>query len=353
MIRILVLALLLAPAAPALAAPATSPLLRTVHAPAAVAYRGEQVITTWLGEETQATLVQIEHDPLAWTRLEYRPMGLERGWVIFRRGAEEIRYDPATRTGTRATRDPVEQLDEVFSTIHLPLLQSNYEISSTAGTFLGRSVDRVELRPRFADRPTRRIDVDRATGVTLRSERISPEGRLTQLTAFLSFEVLPPGWSKTTAPPANLRLARQPAARATTPEQAARRFGLRPTTIATPPGFQRVADYLLAGPAPVWQTVYSDGVSTLILSRQAGTVPRPPAGSRLEYRAGGPVWLHDFGLKHLIHWAHGGWLITMVGEVTADSLLAAADQTGVAPAPRLLDRLLAWLRGLGLSFFTR
>ena len=194
------------------------------------------------------------------------------------------------------------------------------------------------------------MDVDRATGVVLRSQRISPEGRLTQLTAFLSFEVLPKGWSKATATVPNLRLTPRPVAQPVSPDRAARRLGLRPVAIATPPGFQRVADYLLEEPDLIWQTAYSDGVSILLISRQPGTVPRPPAGSRLVHRAGGPVWVHDVGLKHLTHWTYGGWLITMVGEMSPDSLLDAADRTGVAPAPRLLDRLLTWLRGLDLSF---
>jgi len=35
-----------------------------------------------------------------------------------------------------------------------------------------------------------------------------------------------------------------------------------------------------------------------------------------------------------------------VGEVSRPSLLAAAERTGIASAPRLWDRLLAWLQEL-------
>lgn len=360
MIPIVLAAVLLLLPVPPPAEAATSPLLRAVQAPAEVAYRGEQIITTWLGGETQTALVRIEHDPPDWTRLEYRPIGLERRWVILRRGEEETRYDPATRRGTRLRRNGSDdEADDVFSVLHLPLLQANYLISSAPGTFLERPVDRVTLRPKFADRPTRRIDVDRATGVVLRSERFGPDGRLVQLTAFLSFDVLPRGWSKTAAPPRNLQLSAQPSAAPVTPDRAARRLGVPPVEIATPPGFQRVADYLLEAPTPVWrptpawQTVYSDGLTTLLVSRHPGALPRPPVGSRLVSRPEGPVWYLDAGVKHVIHWAYEGWRITMVGEVSPEGLLAAAARTGIAPPPRLLDRLLGWLHELGVSFRAR
>jgi hypothetical protein len=62
--------------------------------------------------------------------------------------------------------------------------------------------------------------------------------------------------------------------------------------------------------------------------------------------------MHDIGLQRLVHWAYGGWRLTMVGEVTADSLLAAAERTGIAAPPRAWDRLLGWLAERGFPGFT-
>lgn len=343
--------LLLMPAAPVRASPGT-PLIRAARAATGVAYRGEQLVATHLGGGIQVTLVRVEHDPLGWTRLEYRPVGTTRRWVVLRRAHEVIRYDPATRRGTWSSRDPAEPSDDGFVTGDLPLLQDNYTVVRRTATMLGRPVDRVELRPRSGDRPTRRIDVDRTTGLALRSERVSPDGRLVQLTAFLSLELLPAGWAARIGPPPDLHLRRRPAARAVTPEEAARRLGRPPVAVATPRGFRRVADYLLDGPRPIWQTLYSDGASTLLVSREPGAAPRPPAGSRRLDGAGGAVWVHDIGLQRLVHWAYGGWRLTMVGEVTTDSLLAAAARTGIAAPPRAWDRLLGWLAGRAFSVFT-
>lgn len=343
--------LLLTPVAPARASPA-APLIRAARAATDVAYRGEQLVATHLGGGVQVTLVRVEHDPQGWTRLEYRPVGTARRWVVLRRAHEVIRYDPATRRGTWSFRDPTEQLDDDFATGHLPLLQDNYTVVRGTATLLGRPVDRIELRPRSGDRPTRRIDVDQATGLALRSERVSPDGRLVQLTAFLSLELLPAGWAARIGPPPDVHLKRRPAARAVTPDEASTRLGRPSVVVATPRGFRRVADYLLDGPRPTWQTLYSDGASTLLVSREPGVSPRPPAGSRRLDRAGGTVWMHDIGLQRLVHWAYGGWRLTMVGEVTADSLLAAAERTGIAAPPRAWDRLLGWLAERGFPGFT-
>jgi hypothetical protein len=339
---LLAAALALATPVPVAGAPAPSPLRRAAQAPGVVAYRGDQLVTVWLGKTTQVTLVHVEHDPRRWTRLEYRPVGLDRRWVILRRGDEEIRYDPTTRRGVRVPRRADEEPEETFIAVHWPLLEANYHIATTPVSVLGRPADRVELRPRYADRPTRRLSVDRATGIVLRSERISPDGRLIQLTAFLSFDLLSPGWASTNPVPTGLRLTRL--AGTTSADAAARRLAIRPVEVATPLGFRRVADGFVDAPTPLWETTYSDGVSTLVVSRTPGTVPRPAAGSRRVDRAGGPVWVHESGLKHAVHWAYGGWLITMSGEVSPGSLLAAADRTGIAPPPRVLDRLLSWLQ---------
>ncbi|HTE04074.1 MAG TPA: hypothetical protein VK739_08050, partial [bacterium] len=82
-------------ATPARAAPAPAPLLQVVRAQAAVAYRGEQIVVAWNGAtRADASLVRIEHDPPAWTRLDYVPLGPSRRWTVIRSGTVEIRFDP-------------------------------------------------------------------------------------------------------------------------------------------------------------------------------------------------------------------------------------------------------------------
>jgi hypothetical protein len=318
-------------------------LLRAVQARSASAYRGEQIVASW-ENGGQVTLGRVEHDPPEWTRVEYVPVGSSRRWVVVRQGAVEIQYDPATRVGARAPR--LASDDESWPAAHLLWLVENYRVSTAQDVFLGRPVDRVFLRPVATDRPARRMDIDRQTGVILRSERVDPTGRLVQVAAFLSFEAMRAGWRAGAGLPRDLRLSERPAARRITHVEAVARFGAAPVQVQVPPGFHRVADYLIADPHATLQTVYSDGLTVLTVSAQRGTLPKPPQGSRMLRAAGGLVWVRTHGSSTLVHWVYGGWMLTMVGDVSPEGLVRAAGRTGVAATPRVHDHIQSWLKGL-------
>lgn len=318
-------------------AAAGDPLARASSASRSAAYAGDQIIVTADGGAVHVTLARVEHDPPDWTRIEYRPFGTGARWVVIRQGDAEIQYDPLARTGIRTDRIPVD--DDALLAGHLAWLRENYRVTSAPGQLLGRSTDRVVIAPRTPDRPTHRFDIDRDTGIVLRAERRSPSGATSELAAFLSLELKPRGWRRGAAAPAGLTL-RAEASRAPFSAQ-------DPVPISAPTGFHRVGAYRLADGA--LEIVYSDGLSTLVVYERPGAIAQPPGGSRLARRQGGAVWVGSAGLRTLAHWERHGWLVTLVGDLTPDTLLAAADRTGVDPAPRIIDRLLAWLRGLVAS----
>lgn len=328
-------------AAWAVAAPA--PLLRAALAPSQVAYAGEQMVVTWDGRDVFASLVRVEHDPAGWTRLDYRPVGSASRWTVLRRGEEEIRFDPVRRTGTRMTS--LSNNGEGFESNHLPWLLENYRITTAAADELGRQATRVEFVPVSADRPARHILVDDATGVVMRSVRVGPNGQVGEVTAFLAFEQKPVGWRSQAAPPTDLRLQRRASPRPAAGTTASV-LGGPPVPVIVPAGFHEIGEYVSTGDDPVLQRVYSDGLTTLVVSQRRGAIASPPQGSRVTYTAGGPVWVHTFGLRTLAYWSHAGRVITVVGDVSPQSLLAAAERTGVASTPRLWDRLLAWFADL-------
>src|SRR3989454_1063747 len=200
--------LVAAMAAPARAGPIPQPLLQAARARGAVAYRGEQIVVAWEGAaRAQASLVRIEHDPPAWTRLDYVPLGPNLRWTVIRRDTVEIRFDPLRLTGTTGPHASADE--DAFETAHLPWLLENYRIATTQDALLGRKVTRIELVPAAGDRPTHRLTVDDETGVVLRSERIGPDGSLGEVTAFLRFEIMPVGWRKNATMPAGLHLTPQ------------------------------------------------------------------------------------------------------------------------------------------------
>ncbi len=333
---------------PAAAAPAPPPeLLRAVQAPQRVAYRGELVVSTWDSAGVHTTLVTVEHDPPDWSQFEYRPVGSTRRWMVLRRGSVVIQFDPAARSGTRRERQPSDE-DALLSN-HLPWLLANYHITASPGVVLGRAVSHLEFAPQIADRPARRMDVDGVTGVVLRSERTTADGRLGEFSAFIAFEPMPRGW-RAHAAPAGLQLRVEPSAQTLTGEAAARRFVARPVEFVSPEGFHRVADYMTDERGPVLHTMYTDGLGVIVVSQHRGTLARPPRGSQAVRMGGGMVWTQEMGLRTLVHWTRDGWVLTAVGDVNAESLLRSVRATGSAPAPRLIDRLVAWVKDLGLPF---
>ncbi len=339
------LLLVAAATSPAPASSVPPALLRAVAAPRQVAYAGEQVVATWTGRAVRTVLVRVEYDPDGWTRLEYRPVGGSRGWVVLRRRGEQVRYDPVRRTGVRTAAPLLADEDEVEGG-HIGWLVENYRVEARPVTWLGRSATEIRLRPVHGDRPERRMIVDDGTGVVVRSERLAAGGLLGELTALVSFDLRPRGWRAGAGPPPDLRLTAGPAVRAVTPGDAARALGGPPAAVSVPPGFHPVGTYLADASGPVLQTVYSDGVATLVVYQRAGRIPRPPRDSRPVRTGRGVVWVQSLGLRTLAHWAYGGRLLTAGGEVVPSSLVAAAGRSGVAAAPRLWDHLLAWLSDL-------
>src|SRR3989454_10688453 len=335
-------------AAPARAGPIPQPLLQAVRARAAVAYRGEQIVVAWeSAARTQASLVRIEHDPPAWTRLDYVPLGPNLRWTVIRRDTVEIRFDPLRLTGTTGPHASADE--DAFETAHLPWLLENYRIATTQDALLGRKVTRIELVPAAGDRPMHRLTVDDETGVVLRSERIGPDGSLGEVTAFLRFEIMPVGWRKNATMPAGLHLTPQARVRTASAADVVRVLGGPPVGVAVPAGFHKTGEYL-TGDGPVVQSIYSDGLSTLVVYQRRGTVASPPQGSRVVPTPSGPIWVQRLGLRTLVHWSHAGRVLTIVGEVSRAGLQAAAERTGIASAPRIWDRLLAWLQELVRSY---
>jgi len=317
-------------------------LSRLVQSQQTSAYRGEQMVATWDGKQSQTTLVRTEHDPPEWTRLEYAPVGSSAGRVILRHGGAEIQYDPRSMVGTTRRR-PAESGDDVETT-HLAWLRSSYAVTSRPVRLLGRPAHRVDFSPRSADRPSRRLYVDDATGAILRSERTAQDGRLGEITVFITFEPMARGWRAGMAPPSNLKLTPERDSRPVTAADAERITGQKLVTFTPPAGFHLLGLFRVEEHPAVLQSVYSDGISTLVLTQRRGRTPHPPGETRVVETGGGPVWLHVMGLRTLAHWTSSGWLLTLVGDIAPDAMVTAARGTGVSPAPRILDRLVHWLR---------
>ncbi len=322
-------------------APPLELLLRAAVAQEQVAYSAEQLVATWEGQQAHLALAHVQHDPAVGTRLVYRSLsGGQNRRVVWHAADRTLEYDPHTRRGRvyRAYRPQVSARQQ------LAWLARNYSVSSAPSRLLGRQTERLRIVPRQAGRPTATVHVDVRTGVILRSERTSADGAAREFSSFLNFTPRPVGWMRFRKLPADLQLREEPPPRPATLQQLRSVFEQALPDVQLPEGFSPVTAFLLEDGGTTVRRAYSDGLTTLVVSWRPQASGPPPAGSRVIYRRGGPVWLRSSGLRHLVHWQHAGWAITLVAELSADVLLGVADRTGVQPAPSALDGLLNWLR---------
>jgi negative regulator of sigma E activity len=336
---VLSLLLLVALATPSEAA--SDLLVRITSSRQRVAYSGEQVVATAVEGGTRLVLARVDHDPTVGTRVAYRPLaGRGERRVVVHTPTQTVEYEPHTRRG-RVYRS--YDLD-VPLTEHVDWLVRNYSVSSRPTRVLGRPAVRLRLLPKQAGRPRTDLRVDEQTGVILRSERVSADGRAREFTTFLSFSPRPTGWMRSLLVPADLQLWQEPTVEVASPEQVRRLFGHPLPEFHPPAGFQPVTAYLLDRAGPAVRRVYSDGLATLLLSLRPGRTPEPPVGSKVVRRPGGLVWLLPAGMRSLVHWTREGWSLTVVADLSPEVLLEIADRTGVGPPPTVLEGLADWFR---------
>ncbi|MFN3285301.1 MAG: sigma-E factor regulatory protein RseB domain-containing protein [bacterium] len=333
------LGLLVRPAAAQ--APSLELLLRAAVAHERVAYSAEQLLATWEGQQPHLALAHVQHDPAVGTRLVYRPLsgGHDRR-VVWHTSDRTLEYDPHTRRGRvyPAYRPQVSARQQVA------WLMRNYSVSSAPSRLLGRQTQRLKMVPRQPGRPTATVHVDVHTGVILRSERTSADGGAREFSSFVNFTPRPVGWMRSRKLPEDLQLRREPPPRTATLQEVTSAFGRHLPDVQLPDGFSPVTAFLVEDRGTTVRRAYSDGLTTLVVSWTPQAAAAPPAGSRVVYRRGGPVWVRSSGLRQLVHWQHAGWAITLVAELSPDVLLEVADRTGIQPAPSALDVLLDWLR---------
>lgn len=136
------------------------------------------------------------------TRYEYRSPELQ-GLVLIDKGDTLIRLNPATRTAT------VETVHRSPATVDLVL--KNYRaLLAGQERLLGRQTDVIALKPRHGEGPSRKLWIDRATGVVLRVEQYNSSGRLVSRSLYLSVDwkanppdnlfTIPEGWKQVNAP---------------------------------------------------------------------------------------------------------------------------------------------------------
>jgi outer membrane lipoprotein-sorting protein len=162
-------------AGPLPAAPADSAaglLARAVHSADRVAYSGRKVTVLGRGGATEATITQEYHSKRGQVRLETVLPRRARGRVVIDDGRDRWQYEPGRRLLLRSPSTAEPPLSD------LGHLQQNYALARAARPerVADRWVDVVTLAPRVPGKPSRKLWLDRETGLVLRVEKFHPDG---------------------------------------------------------------------------------------------------------------------------------------------------------------------------------
>jgi hypothetical protein len=199
-----------------------------------------------------------------------------------------------------------------------------YQLSDGPGpSVAGRPTTEVVLR--VGDAVRELVELDVATGLPLERAVLNPDGTLVRVVRFNSVDIRPSVPDVAPLPKAKHSAAPRPAAAAhlAAPFEA-------PVDLAS--GYHRVG--LFHG-ADGLQVLYSDGVDTLSVFEQPGTLSRrslPPGSVAVTVRAQpAAVWAWPGG--QVATWQNGPAVFTVVGDGPLSDVLAAA--ASVPPARRV------------------
>lgn len=178
-------ATLLLAAVAAHASPTGQELLRrSQEAERAHNYRGVRIIRAFFPRQTVTAVTNVIHRRPATTRVEYVSPPSVAGTVVLQIGLDRWRRSPRDQRWQRATAPPeMEALD---------LLMRNYEVNVGEGSQVARrDCTLLLIDPRNEGNPSRRVWVDRLTGLVLRSSLLNWRQEEISVSAFKEIEVDP------------------------------------------------------------------------------------------------------------------------------------------------------------------
>ncbi len=279
-------------------------------------YTGTQYTAAWAeGGAGSSSLVEVAHDPT---------------------GGSELR--PESATGADA---PLMSATAFLDPRQVALLAASYDLVVAApGRCTGRSTHVVEAR-RADGSLAGRFWIDTDTGLLLRREAFDDGQRRMRSSAFVDVQVSEAARAVPVALP--------PVERSADPGTVAtlRSRGWQvPQTL--PHGFT-LFQTRLSSPLPgrnVLHLAYSDGLSTLSLFAQRGTLgTEPPPGFAAEQVADRPVWVRREVPERVV-WSGAGRVWTVVSDAPPQEVRAAVGALPRDAAPR--TGVLARIgRGLG------
>lgn len=315
-------------------------LMRVATAPSEVSYNGTVKSEFVNSSGTRTVLVKIRHRRDGEDRVTILQPARDAGKVFVRNssGANEHGSNRPLSLGLSGVKNRVGG--------DLALLLANYSLTAfDGGKIAGRATYRVEILPKYPDRKSKQIWVDRKTGIVLKSVVRHPVGNLVVTTEFTSIALTPNTW---TLPDAGMKPLKLPSQEAGVSTGTKWKGVIDKTELSTlaaiekkehftllspsylPPGFvmEEVRDF----PSPtdsharVVHILYSDGLSSISLFLQQEE-PFWPDRVR-SFLFGGRRRDHHHPDEHgvaVVEGARNGTRYVLVSDVATETLQKMAD----------------------------
>lgn len=312
--------------------PSAADILRTMlAAPALIDYEGTKVISTVRGARAETVTILEAYKRLGRLRLEFLSPESVSGRLIVDDGLSAWQYEPSLHLVVRGpsfvqgTARP-ERADEIMRRYRIEVLGRE--------AVIGRETVVLDLAPGETG-SNRRLWVDEATGVVLRTEERDPQGEIVYVSYFsrISYSLnLPPALFRFRQPAGAKVLSFYVSGEAiTSVDELRRRAG---TKIAIPARLLRYTfrDGRVAqhGAFASASATYTDGVSVVtVFQTPTSRMAFPNVGETVTTREG-PARYLDVGYFRVLVWQRAGTNFALVGNVPQAVLLAAADELAVS-----------------------
>lgn len=319
-------------------------LMKVAEAPNQVAYHGTVRTVSVNTRGTRTVVVKIEHGTNGEDRVTILQPSQDAGRVFVRNAKEGAMHDGGgpLSLGLSGVKSRVGS--------DLALLLSNYSLkASDGGIIAGRETYHIEILPKYPDRKSKQIWVDRRTGIVLKSVVNRPVDGVVDTTEFTAIELSPNMWTLPDSGMQPLELPKQEArgvntgtkwigvidkAELATLSSIERKEGfklLSPSYLPAGFAMEEVRDF----PSPtnsqrrVVHILYSDGLSSISLFLQQEE-PLWPDKVRSFFFGGGR---RDGNSRHhpdehgvaVVEGSQNGTRYVLVSDVATDTLKKMAD----------------------------
>jgi len=284
-------------------------LRRSQQAERAHSYRGARVSRMFFPRYNVTVVAGVIHQRPATTRVEYLSPSSIEGTVVLQVGAQRWRRASGDRLWQRAAAPPEP---EAFD-----LLMRNYDLRVSPGTqpVAQRDCSLLLIDPRHKGNPSKRMWIDRGTGLVLRTELLNWKQQHISISAFRDIQIDPnlADVLPLLAPPRQAQIA---------PRRTA--FGFQPVhPTYIPPGYvSRGADPMTLGKFTAAHLRYTDGLNTISLFQAPGQAfaNETPFGSM------------ELSFTQVIMWRRGDMAFAIMGDIDPAELRKMADSI-TPPAP--------------------